>query len=76
MSDFPRTEAERESKRLTYLEVENQHAQQRAQRNSLSMRCARGDHGCMNDGSNCLCRCHDQRLDGTPRWPAVKHYAR
>lgn len=24
-----------------------------------SHRCAMGDHGCTNDGSNCLCECHD-----------------
>jgi hypothetical protein len=24
-----------------------------------SLRCAQGDHGCANDGSGCLCECHD-----------------
>jgi hypothetical protein len=24
-----------------------------------SMRCAVEDHGCLNDGSTCICECHD-----------------
>ena len=27
----------------------------------LSMRCEIGDHGCRNDGTGCLCRCHDDK---------------
>lgn len=30
-----------------------------------SYRCAAGDHGCSNDGSNCLCECHDP-TEGDP----------
>lgn len=60
--DYPWDAAEREAIRLWRYEEAILRATRAGTRYGLSMRCERGDHGCRNSGSTCLCRCHDRTL--------------
>lgn len=69
--------ATREEVRAHYLEMHTLKGVQQGLRYGLSMRCTDGDHhrwsskyrehtGCRNDGSTCLCRCHDKQRTTLP----------
>lgn len=60
---YPRTARDRARRRKYYLDMELHAARLRAASKETSHRCAVGDHapnGCRNDGTGCLCECHDQ----------------
>lgn len=68
MTDYPKDAATRR-------ELREKHFMQRvhgALRVGVSIRCGKGDHarpngqGCLNDGSSCLCWCHDQEVTDGP----------
>lgn len=59
--EWPRDNEGREQMRSEWLEFHTLKGVRKGLYYGLSMRCERGDHGCMNDGSTCLCRCHDRR---------------
>ena len=60
---FPLDYESREVLRDQWLAYYVEKAIKGAKRHGLSMRCETGDHGCRNNGSNCLCRCHDVSID-------------
>lgn len=57
---YPHDMKRREEIRLANYERLMLKATRAAFRVGLSIRCARGDHGCLNNGSNCICVCHDR----------------
>lgn len=72
---YPRDAASRMERREEIRSIALIAAEQRAARVGLSMKCA-GEGmavqhkatpgGCANDGSTCLCECHDGLSGGTP----------
>lgn len=68
MIEYPRSAEERRALREKHM----MRAVHGALRAGMSYRCSAGDHntkthkGCQNDGTSCLCWCHDQEaLRGT-----------
>lgn len=62
IESYPRTARARAARRKYYLDHELHVARLRASEKERSSRCYSGDHapdGCRNDGSGCLCECHD-----------------
>jgi hypothetical protein len=69
MSGYPRTAPERRAERARLRETVMNRAEQEADRVWRSFRCGEGDHarmdphrgreGCANNGSSCICECHD-----------------
>jgi hypothetical protein len=65
---YPRTVGDRAARRKRILDQEIHNARLRARSTETSYRCAIGDcapDGCRNDGTGCLCECHDLP-DGGP----------
>jgi hypothetical protein len=60
MNDLPLDEQSREGIRIAIREAAVLRAVRLAT-GRVSLRCLEGDHGCRNDGTSCLCRCHDRR---------------
>jgi hypothetical protein len=75
MSWFPDDAAARTKRRKELRAAAIAEAERKAREVSRSIRCGRfGDHrkmmngeyyGCANDGSNCICECHDGQRDTT-----------
>jgi hypothetical protein len=63
MSDYPSNKISRQKRRAAILRAELAAAHARAVATGRSIKCGQlGNHapdGCQNDGSNCLCECHD-----------------
>jgi hypothetical protein len=59
MIGYPLDPAERAALREQYLERETLNGVRHGLHHGQSMRCRNGDHGCRNDGSGCMCPCHD-----------------
>jgi hypothetical protein len=59
-NDLPFDTNSREDMRIAYLEKRMLEAIREASKQNMSLRCQANDHGCQNDGSSCLCRCHDK----------------
>jgi hypothetical protein len=68
---YPLDPQRRADLRMSHLEFHTLKGVRAGLRAGISMRCEIGDHhrwskvlkehtGCKNDGSNCLCLCHDQ----------------
>ena len=58
---YPMTAAGRAVERSMQLERATMEGVRKGLRFGLSMRCAKGDHDCLLDGSGCLCICHDPK---------------
>ncbi|MET9073907.1 hypothetical protein ABZX95_17405 [Streptomyces sp. NPDC004232] len=58
---YPRTRPERAELRAQLETDAAKQACANARRLYASIRCAEGDHGCLNNGTGCLCTCHDPK---------------
>jgi hypothetical protein len=62
MADYPDAAAERAAARKRVRDGVMAKAEAEVRRLGRSIKCGLEDHapdGCQNDGSNCLCQCHD-----------------
>lgn len=57
---FPTDPEERAKVRADTIEEHTLWGARTGLRAGLSLRCGSGDHGCRNDGTGCLCLCHDR----------------
>lgn len=58
---YPATESERDELRTEYLEAHTLAGVKAGLRAGRSLKCQQNSHDCANDGSTCICICHDRK---------------